>query len=314
MSKALVSPFKFHDGAQIKCLNEKTSISYKEIIKLENNNIIKGEYRYIIELLYEYKYLTSFMLKTIIQSDERYKIKFSNINLKNLLSTLVNNGIILKKYIYWQNIKKSDNENKTVITGTPNIYSLSRGGLAYFVKSNRLKVSIDQYMINESIEEILKILAVNQLLVNYRAKVNYIKDIKRNYTIKIKKNLLVNLYALLNITYKDKDISIIIEPVRRENLWAEKLAARLFILNNLVLEYENNRQLLSSYPIILLLCEDDLHMRQVYHSICDKFPSLYVLYTTDIRQLEDNLSNSLISIKVNNDRFSFFEHKAEFLS
>lgn len=313
MSKALVSPFKFHES-QIKCLNDKASISYKEIIKLENSNIINGEYRYIIDFLYQYRYLTSHMINALIQSNNIYKSKFSDINIKNLLSLLVKNGIILRKYIYWENVIKNSDEDKTIIKGTPNIYSLSKGGLAYLVKSNKLKISIDEYMINEPIEEVLKILAVNQLLVNYKAKVSYLKDIKRDYAIKINKSETVTLYGLLDINYKDKDINVIVEPVRRNEFWEERLNTRLMTLNNLVLEYENNRQLLNSYPIIILLCEDDLHMKQVYHSISNKYPSLYMLFTTDVRQMQDNLSNSLISIKMNNSKFSFFEHKAEFLN
>lgn len=316
MEKALVSPFKYRTS-NIECKNEKDSISYRELTKLQNKGILTSQHLYVLELIYKHKYLTRMMIDLLIQSDKNYleRLKTGRISTKSLIKGLVKQGVLLRKYIYWNEKIKSNDGASMVIKGTPNFYSLSRGGLSYFIKANRLKISIDKYMINDSPEEIFKKLSVNQLIANYSLKVRQIDNITSNFHIKSKRyDAWFQIYSLLTIQNEENDVQLIVESVRRSEQWEYKLNTKLQVLNDWILKYaesdiENN--LLCTYPLIILLCEDDLHMQEVSKVI--NLPRENILFTTDVRQMNEALSKSLIKISNIEGKNCMIECEALFL-
>ena len=293
----------------MECDNTRHSTSYKDITGLRNKKLLKPVDYEILRAIYKFKYINKHNVSTYIKNNLSLSTAIRESNIENRFSFLTKNGILLRHYFYWQN----DN----ILERTPNIYTISKGGLAFLKKMDRLTLNIDKYLILESPELIFKKLAFNQLAINYISKISAITDYKLEVPLKsLNYKTTFTLYGLFYIDYKEQTIPLVIEPVRKIINWKHELNNRLTLIKDyIVFSTTSKKGVFDVPPIIILLCEDDTHIKEVHEELLEKsFPSLYVLYTTDIRQMESNLSSSLMSYKKVDDHWELIRHNIDFLN
>lgn len=305
----LVSPFRYRDGIKIEQENERPSTSYKDIYRLKQQGLIHEIDIEILKVLYEFRYLNKHNIATFIRNKDDVKEITRHGNFKKRMNFLVKNGIVLRHYMYWT--------EKEIFKRTPPIYSLSRGGAAYIKKKSGLSFSIDKYMIMENVDLILHRLAFNQVASNFISRTNSLKDYKFDIPLKSKTYKTdFKLWGVLDFIYKDKDIKLIIEPVRRNISWDNMLFNRLSLIKDYqIYSTASGKGIFKIPPIIVLVCEDDKHIAECHKKVTsdNSFKNLIVLYTTDVRMMRDKLSDSLMSYVKDKDTWLFRRHEIEFL-
>ncbi|WP_113675907.1 hypothetical protein [Vallitalea guaymasensis] len=285
MSELLLeSPFKYRQ-CNVSTANEKHSISLKEINKLVQKEKLQYIDIEILQTIYKFKYLNRYNIEKYINSNRDIPEKIKKSSYKKNLSKLMKYGLVVRYYFYWNKASSVDIYNQS-----PNFYSLSRGSLGYLSKKYRYNINIDDYMILESPENLMRKLSFNQVYVNIMCNynpLNYYIDIKTSN--KPIKNYIPGIFYF---AIDENTIApFVIFSVRRVDRWEQELINDLITYSNFM-DKKNlfkNSKVLSS-PIYLGICEDDLHIKEVHEELKDTTVSQYnYIFTTDITAAKCNL-------------------------
>lgn len=318
MNASIQSPFMYREGSHGEVV-ESNSISYREYKKLKANMQINKEAIYLMNLLFQYKFLTTYLINNFIMANNmdtnKIRIDLEGKAVAKLLTKLIKFGIVSSGRISWQQLKSDTKANKIVLKSTPLYYSLTRGGIACLGKELGKRIMIDQYLQILSASAVLKKLALNQLISSYKLKVSNLKDVKVEVPVRLNQiNRVVDIHSLLTVDAGGYEISLIIEPIRRNDNWQQDLMERISLINQIIKEHflSLHREVLRGMPVVILLCEDDVHMNQVYSFSADIINNRF-FFTTDVRQLEDKLLSSLIQFEKINGKITFTDYKVNFL-
>ena len=150
---------------------------------------------------------------------------------------------------------------------------------------------------------IKKRLAGNQVIIAYLRKVKAFDSYtpKPSIIAKMAGKTFKATGGAIKLTKNDKSIDFVFEVVRREDDWQKKLIDKMKFYKDFYDNYCIGDSGYKNMPQLILVCEDDKHMAETFKQIVTnslELSNITLLFTTDLRQNEENLSKSLIQFKL----------------
>ena len=288
--KAKVSPFAIREG-EIKTFDGKDGyVSMNQIVHKINIGHINDIHFAILDLVNEFEFITSrqlFQLLTYKGIDPKSQDK-----LNNKLEQLVKSKILTRYYF-------NSEEGK----GIYRIYCLEKMG-KYLLTSKETDCHWQPSDNTKPVAMIKKRLAGNQVLIAFLRKVKAFDGyvVKPAINAKVAGKIFKATGGAIKLTKNQKSIHFLFEVIRRESDWQKKLVDRMRLYKDFYDNYVPGDSGFPSMPQLILVCEDDNHMAEVFREIVVNQVSIdkiRLYYTTDLRQNLDSLENVLLGFKLN---------------
>lgn len=287
--KTKISPFAIRKD-EIKTFDGKDGyVSMNQIIQKINVGHINDLHFRIMELVNKFEFITSRQLFQILQH-ENADIQ-SQDKLNNKLEQLVKTKILTRYYF-------NSDEGK----GIYRIYCLEKMG-KYLLNSRGVECKWQPTDNTKPVAMIKKRLAGNQIIIAYMLKVKAFDSYVTKPAIKAK-SLSKTFKATggrIKLTKNSKSIDFLFEVVRRENDWESKLQDRMKLYDDFYTNYVPGDSEFASMPQLILVCEDEKHMAETFRYLTINnidIKKIKYYYTTDLRQNEESLENSLAEFKL----------------
>ena len=287
--KTTTSPFAMREG-EIKVFDGKDGyVSMNQIIQKINVGHINDVHFRIMELVNEFEFITSRQLFKLLEK-EKFEVK-SQDKLNNKLEQLVKTKILTRYYFNSEDGK-----------GIYRIYCLEKMG-KYLLNSRGIECKWQPTDNTRPVAMIKKRLASNQLIIAYKDKVQAFDS----YQIKVPitaKELGKQFRATggkVTLSKNGKSIDFIFEVIRREEDWEKKLADKMKLYKDFYKNFAPMDSGFRTMPQLILLCEDEKHMAETFREIVVNelgIDRINLYYTTDLRQNEESLENSLAEFKL----------------
>jgi len=287
--KAEVSPFAVRKGEIKKFDGKDGYVSMNQILHKINLGHINELHFAIIELVNEFEFITS---RQLLQMLEWKKIEVpSQDKLNNKLDQLVKSKILTRYYF------TSEEGN-----GIYRVYCLEKMG-KYLLNSREIECKWQPADNAKPVPMIKKRLAGNQTIIAYLRKVKAFDEYacKPSLNAKISGKVFKATGGSVKLTKNKKSISFVFEVIRREQEWEKKLADKMKLYHDF---YENFVTMDSGFenvPQLIFVCEDDRHAAEVFKTIVInklELPKIKLLFTTDLKQNNETLENTLIEFKL----------------
>lgn len=290
--KTVVSPFAIRQG-EVKTFDGKDGyVSMNQIIYKINQGHINEIHFKIMELVNEFEFITS---RQLFQMLEYYKIDIkSQDKLNNKLEQLVKSKILTRYYF-------TSEEGKCIYR----IYCLEKMG-KYLLNSKEIECKWQPTDNTKPVALIKKRLAGNQAIIAYMRKVGAFDS----YTVKpvLKAKQIGKPFkptgGSVKLSKAGKSIDFLFEVVRREEDWEKRLEEKMKLYQDF---YENFVTMDCGYeraPQVIFVAEDDKHMIEIFKEIVTRkleLPKVRLYFTTDLRQNDDSLKNSLVEFKIDEE-------------
>ena len=286
--KAQVSPFAIREG-EIKTFDGKDGyVSMNQIIHKINIGHITDIHFAILELVNEFEFITSRQIYQMLEW-KGIDVK-SQDKLNNKLEQLVKSKILTRYYF-------TSEEGK----GVYRIYCLEKMG-KYLLTSKEIECKWQQTDNVKPVPMIKKRLAGNQTIIAYLRKVKAFDSyvVKPSLTDKISGKVFKATGGSVKLTKNNKSITFLFEVIRREPDWQKKLIDKLTMYKNFYENFVPGDSGYSSMPQLIFVCEDDKHTAETYMQILKnklEIPQIKMYFTTDLRQNNETLENTLIEFK-----------------
>ena len=287
--KTKISPFAIRID-EIKTFDGKDGyVSMNQIIQKINVGHINDLHFRIMELVNKFEFITSRQLFQILQH-ENADIQ-SQDKLNNKLEQLVKTKILTRYYF-------NSDEGK----GIYRIYCLEKMG-KYLLNSRGVECKWQPTDNTKPVAMIKKRLAGNQIIIAYMLKVKAFDSYVTKPAIKAK-SLSKTFKATggrIKLTKNSKSIDFIFEVIRREDDWESKLQDRMKLYDDFYTNYVPGDSEFASMPQLILVCEDEKHMAETFRYLTINnidIKEIKYYYTTDLRQNEESLENSLAEFKL----------------
>ena len=287
--KAQVSPFAIREG-EIKTFDGKDGyVSMNQIVHKINIGHITDIHFAILDLVNEFEFITSRQLYQMLELkgiDPKSQDK-----LNNKLEALVKSKILTRYYFM-------SDEGK----GIYRIYCMEKMG-KYLLNSKEVECKWQPSDNTKPVPMIKKRLAGNQVLIAYLRKVKAFES----YVVKpalIAKTIGKTFKATggsVKLTKSGKSIQFIFEVFRRENDWKKKLVEKMNMYKDFYENFVPGDSGFAGLPQLIFVCEDDKHMAECFREIVTnkvEVPKIQMLFTTDLRQNQETLSNTLVEFKL----------------
>lgn len=287
--KAQVSPFAIREG-EIKTFDGKDGyVSMNQIIHKIDIGHISDIHFAILDLVNEFEFITSRQLYQMLQIkgiDPKSQDK-----LNNKLEQMVKSKILTRYYF-------TSDEGK----GIYRIYCLEKMG-KYLLTSRELDCKWQPSDNTKPVAMIKKRLAGNQTLIAYLRKVKAFDSyiVKPTINAKVSGKTFRSSGGCVKLTKNNKSIQFLFEAIRREQDWQRKLVDKVKLYKDF---YENFVPMDSGFqglPQLIFICEDERHMAETFKEIITnglEIPQIKLLFTTDLRQNEETLENTLVEFKL----------------
>ena len=287
--KTKISPFAIRKD-EIKTFDGKDGyVSMNQIIQKINVGHINDLHFRIMELVNKFEFITSRQLFQILQH-ENADIQ-SQDKLNNKLEQLVKTKILTRYYF-------NSDEGK----GIYRIYCLEKMG-KYLLNSRGVECKWQPTDNTKPVAMIKKRLAGDQIIIAYMLKVKAFDSYVTKPAIKAK-SLSKTFKATggrIKLTKNSKSIDFIFEVIRREDDWESKLQDRMKLYDDFYTNYVPGDSEFASMPQLILVCEDEKHMAETFRYLTINnidIKKIKYYYTTDLRQNEESLENSLAEFKL----------------
>ncbi len=287
--KAQISPFAMREG-EIKTFDGKDGyVSMNQIVHKINIGHITDIHFAILDLVNEFEFITSRQIYQLLELkgfDPQSQDK-----LNNKLDSLVKSKILTRYYF-------TSDEGK----GVYRIYCLEKMG-KYLLNSKEIECKWQQSDNTKPVSMIKKRLAGNQILIAYKTKVKAFESFKVKPVLQAKQigKQFKATAGGVKLTKGGKSIDFIFEAVRREDDWKEKLVDKMKLYKDFYENYVIGDSGYSSMPQLIIVAEDDKHMAECFKEIVksgNEISKISLLFTTDLRQNEGDLSKSLVQFKL----------------
>ena len=287
--KAQVSPFAIREG-EIKTFDGKDGyVSMNQIVHKINIGHITDIHFEILDLVNEFEFITSRQLFQMLQIkgiDPKSQDK-----LNNKLDALVKSKI-LTRYNF------TSDEGK----GIYRIYCLEKMG-KYLLTSKEIDCKWQPSDNTKPVPMIKKRLAGNQVLIAYLRKVKAFDSyiVKPALTAKTVGKVFKATGGAVKLTKNGKSIQFLFEVFRRENDWQKKLVEKMNLYKDFYENFVPGDSGFAGIPQLIFVCEDEKHMAECFKEIITnkvEIPQIKMLFTTDLRQNEETLSNTLVEFKL----------------
>ena len=287
--KAQVSPFAIREG-EIKTFDGKDGyVSMNQIVHKINIGHITDIHFEILDLVNEFEFITSRQLFQMLQIkgiDPKSQDK-----LNNKLDALVKSKILTRYYF-------TSDEGK----GIYRIYCLEKMG-KYLLTSKEIDCKWQPSDNTKPVPMIKKRLAGNQVLIAYLRKVKAFDDfvVKPSLTAKTAGKVFKATGGAVKLTKNGKSIQFLFEVFRRENDWQKKLVEKMNLYKDFYENFVPGDSGFAGIPQLIFVCEDEKHMAECFKEIITnkvEIPQIKMLFTTDLRQNEETLANTLVEFKL----------------
>lgn len=292
--KAQISPFAIREG-EIKTFDGKDGyVSMNQIVHKINIGHITDIHFAILDLVNEFEFITSRQLYQMLEIkgiDPKSQDK-----LNNKLDALVKSKILTRYYF-------TSEEGK----GIYRIYCLEKMG-KYLLSSKEIECKWQPSDNTKPVAMIKKRLAGNQTIIAYLRKVKAFDS----YTVKpaITAKSLAKVFKAsggsIKLTKNNKSIQFVFEAIRREDDWEKKLIEKMSLYKDFYENFISGDSGFSSIPQLILICEDERHMAETFKELIKnniEIPQIQLLFTTDLRQNEETLKNTLVQFKLDNGKY-----------
>ena len=108
------------------------------------------------------------------------------------------------------------------------------------------------------------------------------------------------------LTKNGKSIQFVFEAIRREQDWKKKLIDKMILYKDFYENFVPGDSGFSGMPQLILICEDEKHMAEAFKEIVTnqvEIPQIKLYFTTDLRQNEETLENTLVEFKLENGKY-----------
>lgn len=287
--KAQVSPFAIREG-EIKTFDGKDGyVSMNQIVHKINIGHITDIHFAILELVNQFEFITSRQLYQMLEIkgiDAKSQDK-----LNNKLEALVKSKILTRYYF-------TSEEGK----GIYRIYCLEKMG-KYLLNSKEIECKWQPSDNTKPVPMIKKRLAGNQTLIAYLRKVKAFDDfvVKPSLTAKTAGKVFKATGGSVKLTKNKKSIQFLFEVIRREPDWKKKLVEKMRLYQDFYANFVPGDSGFSTMPQLIFVCEDEKHMAETFKEIITnqvEIPQLKLYFTTDLRQNEGTLENTLVEFKL----------------
>ena len=287
--KAQVSPFAIREGETKTLAGKDGYVSMNQIIHKINIGHITDIHFAILELVNEFEFITSRQIYQMLEW-KGIDVK-SQDKLNNKLEQLVKSKILTRYYF-------TSEEGK----GVYRIYCLEKMG-KYLLTSKEIECKWQQTDNVKPVPMIKKRLAGNQTIIAYLRKVKAFDSyvVKPSLTDKISGKVFKATGGSVKLTKNNKSITFLFEVIRREPDWQKKLIDKLTMYKNFYENFVPGDSGYSSMPQLIFVCEDDKHTAETYMQILKnklEIPQIKMYFTTDLRQNNETLENTLIEFKL----------------
>ena len=292
--KAQVSPFAIREG-EIKTFDGKDGyVSMNQIVHKINIGHITDIHFAILELVNQFEFITSRQLYQMLEI-KGIDVK-SQDKLNNKLEALVKSKILTRYYF-------TSEEGK----GIYRIYCLEKMG-KYLLNSKEIECKWQPSDNTKPVPMIKKRLAGNQTLIAYLRKVKAFDDfiVKPSLTAKTAGKVFKATGGCVKLTKNSKSIQFLFEVIRREPDWKKKLVEKMRLYRDFYANFVPGDSGFSAMPQLIFVCEDEKHMAETFKEIVTnqvEIPQLKLYFTTDLRQNEETLENTLVEFKLVDDKY-----------
>lgn len=287
--KTEVSPFAIREG-EIKTFDGKDGyVSMNQIIHKINIGHISDIHFKIMELVNEFEFITSRQIyQILVHKGEDIK---SQDKLNNKLEQLIKCKILTRYYFMGE-------EGKCIYR----IYCLEKMG-KYLLNSKEIECKWQPSDNTKPVPMIKKRLAGNQTLIAYLRKVKAFDDfiVKPSLTAKTAGKVFKATGGCVKLTKNGKSIQFLFEVIRRETDWKKKLVDKMRLYQDFYANFVPGDSGFSAMPQLIFVCEDEKHMAETFREIVTnqvEIPQLKLYFTTDLRQNEETLENTLVEFKL----------------
>ena len=288
--KAQVSPFAIRKG-EIKTFDGQDGyVSMNQVVHKINIGHITDIHFAILYIVNEFEFITSRQIMQLLQ------IKGIEISSQDKLNTKLEGMIkskILTRYYF------NSDEGK----GIYRIYCLEKMGKYLLQTRDDVECKWQPSDNTKPVAMIKKRLAGNQILIAYLKKVKVFDS----YTVKpvLNAKMLGKIFkpsgGEVTLTKSGKSIQFLFEIVRREIDWQKKLVDKMKFYQDFYDNFIPMDSGFKSLPQLILVCEDDKHMAETFRELITNnitFNKINLYYTTDLKQNEESLVNSLTEFKI----------------
>lgn len=304
--KAQVSPFAIREG-EIKTFDGKDGyVSMNQIIHKINIGHITDIHFAILEIVNEFEFITSRQIYQLLE--------FKGINpqsqdkLNNKLDQLVKSKILTRYYF-------TSEEGK----GIYRIYCLEKMG-KYLLNSKEIECKWQPTDNVKPVPMIKKRLAGNQTIIAYMRKVQAFDSyvVKPAIQAKISGKTFKATGGSIKLKKNNKSISFVFEVIRREPEWQKKLVDKMMMYKEFYENFIPGDSGFSMMPQLILVCEDDRHTAETFKEIVKnklEIPQIRLYFTTDLRQNNETLENTLIEFKLDEttNKYKMYNVEAKIL-
>ena len=287
--EAKKSPFALREG-EIKTFDGKDGyVSMNQIVQKINLGHINDLHFAILDLVNEFEFITSRQLYQMLEIkgiDPKSQDK-----LNNKLDALVKSKILTRYYF-------TSDEGK----GIYRIYCLEKMG-KYLLTSKEIECKWQPSDNTKPVPMIKKRLAGNQVLIAYLRKVKAFEGyvVKPAITAKSLGKVFKATGGSVKLTKNKKSIQFLFEVFRREPEWQKKLVEKMNLYKDFYENFVPGDSGFLGIPQLIFVCEDDKHMAECFKEIVTnklELPQIKLLFTTDLRQNQETLANTLVEFKL----------------
>lgn len=254
--------------------------SMQLVLNRIDKGIINEEDLYILMYLNEYEFMTSRQINKLLEDEGKEYTEYKKLNRK--LEKMLKNKLVNRTYFGSFGTKAAYK-----------VYSLDKNG-KYILEAKDIKVDWVPTDNLKNVGEIKAKLAANQVMIAIKEKSkNYIRS-KGNVRIDSKNlNKHLETKGYLELKYQDAVAQIILESVRREEGWKERLLDRLKIYEDFYTSFEAGDSNFQMPPYLLFVAEDKKHMAEIYEVIVLNGIKLNNKYFTyDLIQMDSEINKS----------------------
>ena len=191
--------------------------------------------------------------------------------------------------------------------GIYRIYCLEKMG-KYLLNSRGVECKWQPTDNTKPVSMIKKRLAGNQVIISYLRKVKAFDSyiVKPAINAKIAGKVFKATGGAVKLTKNGKSIQFVFEAIRREQDWKKKLIDKMILYKDFYENFVPGDSGFSGMPQLILICEDEKHMAEAFKEIVTnqvEIPQIKLYFTTDLRQNEETLENTLVEFKLENGKY-----------
>ena len=300
--KAQISPFAIRKG-EIKTFDGQDGyVSMNQIVHKINIGHITDIHFTILELVNEFEFITSRQLLQMLEIKGISDLTQDKLNTK--LESLVKSKILTRYYF-------TSDEGK----GIYRIYCLEKMG-KYLLGTREIECKWQPSDNTKPVAMIKKRLAGNQVIIAYLNKVKIFDTyiVKPTLTAKTLGKVFKASGGSVKLTKNKKSIEFVFEVIRREKDWQQKFLEKIRFYKDFYDNFVPGDSGFSNVPQLILVCEDDKHMAEVFKEIIVnniEFTKINLYYTTDLKQVSESLEKSLTEFKLDEETNKYKANSVE---